>query len=38
MKNEQEFWVLLLIALAQRVYELERRVETLEGQKCKPMK
>jgi hypothetical protein len=31
MKNEQEFWVLLLIALAQRVYELERRVETLEG-------
>jgi hypothetical protein len=31
MKNEQEFWVLLLIALAKRVYELEQRIETLEG-------
>jgi len=30
MENTQEFWTLLLIALAQRVYELEQRLETLE--------
>jgi hypothetical protein len=39
MENTQEFWSLLLIALAQRVYELEQRVEELEqGQECKPSK
>lgn len=31
MENDEEFWMLLLIALAQRVYELEQRLETLEG-------
>jgi hypothetical protein len=30
MENEEEFWMLLLIALAQRVYELEQRLEELE--------
>jgi len=30
MENEKEFWMLLLIALAQRVYELELRIEDLE--------
>jgi hypothetical protein len=30
MENEEEFWMLLLIALAQRVYELEQRLELLE--------
>jgi hypothetical protein len=30
MENTKEFWTLLLIALAQRVYELEQRIETLE--------
>jgi hypothetical protein len=30
MENTQEFWTLLLIALAQRVYELEQRVKELE--------
>jgi hypothetical protein len=38
MENEEEFWMLLLIALAQRVYELEQRLELLEGQECKPNK
>jgi hypothetical protein len=30
METTQEFWMLLLIALAQRVYELEQRLEELE--------
>jgi len=30
MENTQEFWMLLLIALAQRVYELEQRLEQIE--------
>jgi hypothetical protein len=30
MQTTQEFWMLLLIALAQRVYELEQRLEELE--------
>jgi hypothetical protein len=30
MENTEEFWMLLLIALAQRVYELEQRIETIE--------
>jgi len=30
MENDEEFWMLLLIALAQRVYELEQRLEELE--------
>jgi hypothetical protein len=39
MENTQEFWMLLLIALAQRVYELEQRLEQIEqGQECKPKK
>jgi hypothetical protein len=39
MENTQEFWMLLLIALAQRVYELEQRLEKIEqGQECKPNK
>jgi hypothetical protein len=39
MENTQEFWMLLLIALAQRVYELEQRLEQIEqGQECKPNK
>jgi hypothetical protein len=32
METTQEFWMLLLIALAQRVYELEQRLKLLEGQ------
>jgi hypothetical protein len=31
MENTQEFWMLLLIALAQRVYELEQRLEQIES-------
>jgi len=39
MENTQEVWTLLLIALAQRVYELEQRLQELEeGQECKPNK
>jgi len=30
MENTKEFWTLLLIALAQRVYELEQRLQELE--------
>jgi hypothetical protein len=31
--TKQEFWLLLLIALSKRVYELEMRIEALEKEK-----
>jgi hypothetical protein len=33
LMTKQEFWLLLLIALCERVYELELRIEALEKEK-----
>jgi hypothetical protein len=35
MESKEEFWQLLVLLLARRVYELEARLKKLEN-KCKP--
>jgi hypothetical protein len=37
MESKEEFWQLLVLMLARRVYELEERLKKLE-KKCKPNK
>jgi hypothetical protein len=35
MESKEEFWQLLVLLLARRVYELEQRIKKMEKQ-CKP--
>jgi len=35
MESKEEFWQLLVLMLARRVYELEQRIKKMEKQ-CKP--
>jgi hypothetical protein len=35
MESKEEFWQLLVLMLARRVYELEQRIKKMEMQ-CKP--
>jgi hypothetical protein len=37
MESKEEFWQLLVLMLARRVYQLEARLKKLEN-KCKPNK
>jgi len=37
MESQKEFWQLLVLMLARRVYELEQRIKKMEKQ-CKPNK